>query len=338
MSVTIVETPNQSKTGAIAIRPYVNHNKENLGLERYNMALFDGIYHSETMACIEKNGVVRYLNGLNEFAPEIKLMADPELKAAKIKEIRSIVVQLEKELASNVIDPEDKDFWNKVTLLKPDNTEFWAKITIKAGNTPIHLAPEKDPYDLIRMYSIENGGFPMIAKSYEEAQSASITPKFYLDKEINTISTKTEVAKIKNKALSELQKMFDKNTNKLFYVAKVVDGNSAQYKKSTPNDVVYDNMDKFITGVGVEKSVKKASQKFLDVSNLDMETLKLRALVKDATFYKFLAVKPDGFIYDMATGALLGRTPADCVEYLKNPLNESVLKSVMEKVEQLWNR
>ena len=58
------------------------------------------------------NGVKRYVTGLNEFSPEVKMLPKTE-KEAKIKEIRSVVAQLEAELAANVVDPDDKDFWNK---------------------------------------------------------------------------------------------------------------------------------------------------------------------------------------------------------------------------------
>ena len=121
---TIVEKYQQTKQqSSIAIRPYFNPNKSNMGLENYGMALHDGVYHEETLACLELNGVKRYVTGLNEFAPEVKKLAVAE-KEQKIKEIRSVVSQLEKDLAANVVDPEDKEFWNKLTLLKPDNDKF----------------------------------------------------------------------------------------------------------------------------------------------------------------------------------------------------------------------
>jgi hypothetical protein len=200
------------------------------------------------------------------------------------------------------------------------------------------LDPAKDPYDMIKLYAIEAGGFSILAKSFEDARSRAVPPKFYLDKYIDTVSTKTEVKKLKNKALSELQKLFDKNTNKLLYVAKVVDGNSVQYKKSTPNDIVYDNMDKFINGEGVELNKKRAAQSFLDASLLDMETLKLKAIIKDSTYYKYIALKADGFIYHVETSNMMGRNPSECVEFLKNPLNEAVLVSLTKEVEKFWNK
>lgn len=335
-SVTIVEKYPQNKRSSIAIRPYFDPVVDNMGLQKYGLSLFDGAFHEEQLACLEINGIKRYLTGLNEFAPDVKELPLDE-QEAKIKQIRQIVAQLEKELAANVVNPDDPDFWNKIKLLLPNNSDFWDKIKIRCGNEPLYLEPEKDPYDLIRLYAIEAGGFSIVAKSLEEARRMPVPPKFYLDKLEETASIQTEVKKLRNKALSELQKLFDKNQNKLLYVAKVLDPNSAQYKKSTPNDVIYDNMDKYINGDLIEKDKRKTAQRFLDTANLDMETLKIRAIVKDSSYYKFVATKADGFIYHMQTGTMLGRTPSDIVEYLKNPLNEEILVDLTKKVEKYWN-
>ena len=337
MSYTMVELPTV-KSGNISIKPYFEPEKSNLGLEKYGLSLFDGVFHEEQLACLEQNGIKRYITGLNEFAPDIKNLKDPDMREAKITEIRNVVAKLESELAANIIDPADPEFWNKVKLLKPNNDEFWNRITIRCGNEPVFLDPAKDPYDLIKLYGIEAGGFSIVARSYEDARSRAVAPKFYLDKTVDTVSTKTEVKKLKNKALSELQKLYDKNANKLLYVAKVLDANSVQYKKSTPNDIIYDNMDKFINGEGVESNLKRAAASFLDTAALDMETLKLKAIIRDATFYKMIATKTDGFIYHIESSAMMGRTPSDCVEFLRNPLNESILISLTKSVEKFWNQ
>jgi hypothetical protein len=337
MDITIVEKYPVNKRSTIAIRPYFESRIENMGLEKYGLSLFDGAFHEEQLACLEINGIKRYLTGLNEFAPDVKSLPLEE-QEAKIKQIRIVVSQLEKELASNVVDPTDPDFWNKVKICKPDNSEFWDRMRVRCSNEPVYLEPDKDPYDLIRLYAIEAGGFSMVAKSLDLAKSSPIPPKFYLDKLETTASTNTEVKKLRNKAASELQKLFDKNTNKLFYVAKVLDPNSAQYKKSTPNDIVYDNMDKFISGELVDKDKKRTAQRFMDIAALDMETLKIRAIIKDASFYKFISPKADGMLYEMQSQSMLGRTPSDVVEYLKNPLNESILIDLTKKVEKYWNQ
>jgi hypothetical protein len=336
-SVTIVEKYPQNKKSSIAIRPYFDSQVDNMGLQKYGLSLFDGAFHEETIACLEMNGIKRYLTGLNEFAPDVKDLPLEE-QEAKIKQIRTVVAQLEKELAANVIDPEDKDFWNKVKLLKQNNSDFWDKIKIRCGNEPVHLEPQTDPYDLIRLYAIEAGGFSIVAKSLEEARRMPTPPKFYLDRLEESASINTEVKKLRNKALSELQKLFDKNTNKLLYVAKVLDINGAQYKKSTPTDIIYDNMDKYINGDLVDKNKKKTAERFLETANLDMETLKIKSIVKEANYYKYIATKADGFIYHMSSTTMMGRNLTDVLEYLRNPLNEEILVDLTKKVEKHWNQ
>jgi hypothetical protein len=195
-----------------------------------------------------------------------------------------------------------------------------------------------DPYDRIKLHAIEAGGFSLIAKSYEDAKTKPKPPKFYLDKEKETVSTRTEYKKLRNKALAELQKLFDKNSTKLFYVAKVVDVNSPQYKKSTPLDIMYENMDEYIHGDGSDSNVERSVKTFLDVVNCDMETLKIRSIVKDSTFYKAISTKSDGHIYHTKKNALMGRNVSDVVEFLKNPLNEDILDDLMKKCEGYWNK
>jgi hypothetical protein len=336
-TVTIVEKYPQNKKSSIAIRPYFDSQVDNMGLQKYGLSLFDGAFHEETIACLEINGIKRYLTGLNEFAPEVKALPLEE-QEAKIKQIRIVVAQLEKELAANVVDPEDKDFWNKIVLLKQNNGDFWDKIKIRCGNEPVHLEPATDPYDLIRLLAIEAGGFSMVAKSLEEARTMPTPPKFYLDKLEESASVNTEIKKLRNKALSELQKLFDKNQNKLLYVAKVLDINGAQYKKSTPNDIIYDNMDKYINGESVDKNKKKTAERFLEAANFDMETLKIKAIIKESNYYKYIATKADGFIYHMSTTTMMGRNLTDVLEYLRNPLNEEILVDLTKKVEKHWNQ
>ena len=331
---TMVETPSASRESKVSIKPYFDARSENMGLENYGLSLFDGITHQEQLACLEINGINRYLTGLNEFAPEIKKLPK-EKREAKVKQIRATIADLEAELASNILDPEDKDFWNKVKLLKPDNNEFWNKIDLSIGNDTKFLNMN-DPYDRIKLCAIEAGGFSLIAKSYEDAKAKPKPPKFYLDKDAETVSSRTEYKKLRNKALSELQKLFDKNSTKLFYVAKVVDANSTQYKKSTPGDILYENMDTHIHGEGAESNMERAVTQFLDATDCDMETLKIRSIVKDSSFFKYIITKSDGHIYHNKKSVMLGRNVSDVVEFLKNPLNEDILDDLTKSCETYW--
>ena len=334
---TIVEKyQHTKKTSSIAIRPYFNPGKENMGLETYGLSLHDGVFHEESLACLEMNGVKRYITGLNEFDPKVKMLP-PKEKKAKIKEIRKEVSELEAELAANVVDPEAKDFWNQLTVMKPDNSKFWDKITLRCGNDPVFLDGDVDPYDRIKLHAIRAGGFSIVAKSLKDAKAANNNPKFYLDTVEETLTTRTELTKLKNKALTALQNLYDTNVTKLIYVSKVVDADSVQYTKTTPNDIMYENMDEYINGRGAENNKKRAAKQFLEVSGLDMEELKIRALIKDGLYYRFITTKAGGWIEPIDSGVRLGKRPSECLEFLKDPNNEEQLLSLMDKVEPYWN-
>jgi len=334
---TIVEKyQHQKQSSSIAVRPYFNPGKENMGLETYGLSLHDGVFHEESLACLEMNGVKRYVTGLNEFAPDVKMLPAKE-KKARIAEIRKTVAELEAELAANVVDPDDKDFWNKLTVMKPDNSKFWDKISIRCGNDPVFLDSEVDPYDKIKLFAIRAGGFSIVAPSLAAAKKSQTNPKFYLDTVKETLSTRTETTKIKNKAITLLQNLYDGNTTKLLYVAKVVDIDSVQYTKNTPNDIMYENMDEYINGNGCESNKKRAASQFLEVSGLDMEELKIRALIKDGLYYRFITTKAGGWIEPLDSGERLGKRPAECLEFLKDPKNEETLLSLLDKIEPYWN-
>lgn len=333
-SVTIIEKYQQGKSHAIAVRPYFDATKDNMGLEKYKMTLFEGVWHHEALTCLERNGVTRYITGLNEFAPEVKVLP-PEEKEAKIKEIREVVCQLEKELAANVIDPKDKDFWSKVQVLQPNNDKFWDKILLKCSNDPLYLDPAKDPFDLIKLYAIEAGGFSIVAKSLEEAKSTGT--RFYLDKVKETTSTRTKLTKLRNKALASLQNLYDTDTTKLLYVTKVIHSNSTQYLHSTPVDVLYEEMDAFINGERHDKSKKRAAEEFIKIAGSSMEDLKIRALIKDCLANGLMDTKSDGFIVDKYSGEKLGKRPLEVLDFLKNPKNDDILTRYMTEIEPIWN-
>jgi hypothetical protein len=323
--------------GRIAIRPFCDPTKPNMGLEEYNMVVFPGTFQMENMACIMYKGKLRYLNGLDEFAPEVKSITDPEKKAARIKEIRTIVSQLEYEKTYNKVNIDDEDFWNKIETFRPDNREMWGQMEMKCDNDPIFLNPATNTDHLLIILAIQGGGFPAIAKSLEDCKSNVRPKKWYLDKQSDSAGNKASVSKIKNKALAMLDKLADENPRKLFYVAKLVDNNSMQYKNSTLQSVIYDNMDEFITGLGVERSIKVAAQRFLDYANMKTGELKLRAVIKDATFYKIIIAKGDGMIHYPKGNIMLGRNASEVYEKLNNPMHDNLLDQIMAEVEQTWN-
>tara|TARA_R100001440_G_scaffold34208_1_gene53177 strand:- start:16853 stop:17866 length:1014 start_codon:yes stop_codon:yes gene_type:complete len=330
-NVTITEKTNAVKDSTIAIRPFFNPDIENMGLEKYNMTLYEGAFHSESIICLERNGILRYVTGLNEFAPEIKTLPADE-KAAKIKEIRKHVVELEKELAANVISEDDPEFWSKVQVVRPDNKAFWNKITIKVGNDPVFIDPKVDPYDRIKLLAIEAGGFSLVAPNLETAKKIG-KYKFYLDKVKETAGTRTKDAKIRNKALGILSDLYDEDKNKLMHLIKLFTYNSAQFTESTPLDVLYEEADSYINGDGRESDVNIAAKNFIDASRMDMEDLRINSMVKDALAINILTTRSDGYIHHKKTSSKIATTRPGVVEFLKNPVNDEMLMDIKKQVE-----
>ena len=209
------EVKPKTKSASISIRPFIEHSRENMGLEKYGMVLFEGAMYEEPVAYTESNGVRIYRTGLNEYAQEIENLPEEE-KEAKIKEIREIVADLERKMVSNVLNVKDKDFWSKVKHIRNDNTKLWDELIIRVGNDPIFLNPAKEWKDMLIYKAIEANGFTIVAPSLEHAKKNPSKYKFYLDKYEETISHRTEEKKLRNKALAELELLFNKNTNTLF--------------------------------------------------------------------------------------------------------------------------
>lgn len=326
------------RAGTIAIRPYVNSNKENMGLENYGYVVFPGTHQMEDMACVMFRGKLRYLNGLDEFAASVQGIDDKEKRAAKILQIRTIVSQLEMEKTFNRVTVDDEEFWNKVETFRPDNKDMWGSMSMKCNNEPLFLDPIKNTDHLLMLLAVENGGYPGIAKSYEDAKGGARDKKWYLDKQSDTVGNRATSSKTKNQALGILEELSEDNPRKLMFIAKLADSNSMQYNYGTLSSVIYDNMDMFITGQGTESNIKKAANTFINYSKLDSRELKIRAVVKDATFYKHIITKGDGLIYTVSDNTMLGRNSSEVYEYLVNPLNEKVLDRLLLKVESTWKK
>ena len=330
----ILDQPKVKKVQTLKVLPYVNESSENMGLTKYHMVLHDGAVHNESLTCLEKNGVKRWLTGLNEFAPEVISLKGDE-KAAAILDIRKKVIFLEKALGSNEIEINDEKFWDKVQIVHPTNHTFWNAITLAPGNEPVFLNPE-DAHDLIKICGIEAGGFSIVAKSFEDAQTSPTPPKFYLDKAAHTASTKTEVKKIKNKAIENLSKFSNKGGKSLFYISKIVNPNGYQYKNDTPTDVIYDYLDEYINGKGIQKAVKLASISFNTICDLSPEDLRIKAAIADASFYKIIVSKGDGLLHHRLSDTILGKNINEVLNFFKNPANSEIWQNVFDEVEKYW--
>ena len=97
------------------------------------------------------------------------------------------------------------------------------------------------------------------------------------------------------------------------------------------------DMDDYVNGNGSEGNKKRAASQFLEVAGLDMEELKIRALIKDGLYYRFIVTKAGGWMEPLDSGVRMGKRPAECLDFLRDPENEETLLSLLDKVEPYWN-
>jgi hypothetical protein len=333
---TKVEVPTIKKT-KVSIKPFIKPNVDLGGLEKYSANIHDGVFHTEQLACLEQHGVQRFVTGLNEFAPEIKMIKDEALREAKIKEIRKNVSILEKEMASNIVDPEDKDFWNKLVLLKPSNEAFWSKIDIRLGSLELFLDLEGNPHDRINYFAIKAGGYSSIAPSYKHALEMHNPPKWYLDSDNEVAEMHTSKKKIKNKALGLLNEIYDEDRVHLLFLVKNLDSHPGKFNHRTSKDYIYETLDGFINGKNYINDYVKASEKFIEYAEKEKSDLKMRALVLDLIESKEILTKKDGLYFK--DGLIdLGRTVDDVILFFKDDKNGEVYIEASKKAEHLWDK
>jgi len=317
------------------ILPFVPNRdpKVNNGLAKYGFAIHEGAEHTERLACLEKNGIRRWVTGLNEFSSDVQNLPEKEKNAA-IAEIRRNVAFLEQSLVANVIDPDDKDFWAKVKICRPENDEFWSTKELVVSNEPVFLDPT-DPEKLLLLCAIRAGGFSSVSPSYDTAMASAKPPKFYLDLGEDTTVSHNELKRIKNKAKASLQELSEKDPGKLFCIVKCVDKSSVKYTKNTSQEVIYAYLDDYIEGLGAE-TAKRASINFNSLAAQKHADLRIRAITADAALQQFIVTKADGCIYHSKTNAKLGRTIEDVWAYLGNPTNADVCDAISKEVESTW--
>jgi len=345
----------------VAIKCFVNPNISNSGLENYGISIFDEAVQKDTLFIKEVTpgtlttpATFKAVNGLDETAPEILKLSEKEREAAR-KDIRETVAHVHYLLfGGDEIDPsfKNKSFWEQCKELAPTNIAFWGNdkeypqgFTLQLSKSGMFL-DMNNPMDILIERAIRAGGYrALVASSLEDAYNWPYMnpPKFYLDKLENTAAINTEYRKIVNKAKSKLDALRDENLEKLFIVARNFDPDPTQYKRSTPADIVYLNMDRGIDGELWEKNKRMAAQRFLDLCNMPMEDLSINAIIKCATKYRFLDYKMEdkatrtGTIYFMEDSIPVGRTNEEVASYLKNPLNADILKRLQKKVDQEMN-
>lgn len=309
-----------TKFAKISIESYVDPNIPNNGLEKYGYATYPDTELTEYITIDEFK---RAITGLDPDALSISQIEDEEERQAKIDEIKEIVARLEKVLGKGKLDATNLDYWRTFILKVTDGQRY------------LDL---RKPNDEIIYHAIKAGGFTEIAKSYEEARNSNVFYKFYLKREEEEAAVKTQNKKVIAKAKGILVDLVEEDTVKLFLVSKNLLSPSKEYKRSTVPDIIFNDLEAFVEGTIVKTNKSETPKQFLDTVKLDKETLTLQAYVNDALYHRIIVQEPsDNYFYNRETTTRYGKNVKEVLNFLKNPINQSELDNVSERVEKKWN-
>lgn len=336
MSQYVRESGNKDQSTYYYIKPYINEDNDNdIGLAKYDMSIRPETRQTEEMVCLERNGVVMYKNGLNEFDESIQSIENEEEKEAKILEIRETVAKLERMTGNHAVaDVKSNDFWSSIKYINPFNVDTWEGRTLTVSNLVTVLNPSvKD--DLITIKAIEGGGYSLVAPSLEVARISGGRYRFYLDKEEITASVSVSADTKFFEAGNILNKLLVENPTKMFYVLKLVTkiGNS-EYKKTTSPQILFDALSKYIQGKGEEKK-PAAVKNFLRVNGMSDADLEVGSYFKDAVRLHIIHFT-DGHYVIRDNGTRIGSNEANAMSYLQSASNVDIYKSLKESVDRYW--
>lgn len=346
------------KMAKFSIKPFKDSD-DGMGLKKWGMVIHERTCHTATPFCKVDGKIKTYRTGLNEDAPEVQDLPI-EKKEAKIKAIRQLVAKAEREIAGNYnINPDDPkidkdpDFWTKVTTFRsvvPDvfdnkgvrQLTYWDTLELKLTNSGLILN-ENDAKDLILISVIEAGGFPTIAKSYKDALENPRTGqiKFYLDKKINTAEVKVSEKRVRDEAGAKLLGLYEKDSNKLFYITKMISSQSPYIKmgkNATPLDIMYEECSNYIDAVvsGVN-SKEEGSREFLKFYKMKLDELIARVLIKDGLTYSLLIYR-EGNLTHSRTNTVLGKNAEDGVQYLLSAANIKFFEELKQSLTFEWSK
>lgn len=312
-------------TRKISVRQYVDPEVFNMGLEGYGLSVFSGENgsggHKEWLGYQEIGNVPIYMTGLDPDADYVRKISDDAQREAVIAQIKEHKSILEGKYGRDVIDPK--------------NTSFWSNIFIDM-RVPILELDLTNPKDHILYCAIKAGGFSEIAPSYQVAKESNKLFKFYLHEEHEVMNIKVELTKRRNKARIALEKIYESDAEHLFLIAKVFLPIEKGYSRKTALDTLYDDINNRIDGMNDKLNLSEYPKQFVELSNLDKIDLRIKAIVKECTYQRYINKNKDNILISSITNNSLGKTEEDVIEYLKNPLHQEDLLGFTDKLEKIW--
>jgi hypothetical protein len=250
----------------------------------------------------------RWITGIDEKSTFIRSIQDPELRKIKEAEVKAIREELE--LLTG---------WN----LSATNDEFWGSYYIKITDRDHDklVLQFDNPKDKIKYYAlIANGIAPDMGATSSPDFAFS---KFYVSREQEEVGDKVIKSRLKDKATSELYKMYD-NKQKLLLIGKYLLG--AKIKDEMSIDSIYNSIRDFISN-----DKEKGVGKFLECTSKTVEELQYKLILDEAIIKHVIRIR-DG--YYQRGNVTYGKTLSESLIFLSSIENQGEFLSIKEELDE----
>ncbi len=349
----------QARFSGVTILPYQGGALPYAGFDKQEipMVIHDGVSQTDHPMFFDVGGLITCVTGLNEKGIEVTGIKNKDLRDQKVKEIRTFIARCEKEIAGNYDSKLDNiedeaQFYSAVHNFKSvfraeyitgiDGIKRYAptyfdELKLELRNEGYTLN-SNDVRDRLKQYIIEAGGYGLIAPSLERAKEGNYA--FYLDKAAETAKENSSIYIRRDEAGALLNLMFKKNSNRLFYVTKMISGNPLQWRtgqNATPLELLYMECTKYINGEGIDRKKGEAIDRFILLAEMDMDDLKIDCYINDGFRMGLLSSSSDGVITHVPSGTTMGRGKPNVFAYLKaGGESEPVYNALQKDVEAEW--
>ena len=319
-STETVEKPKKKRSKYVSVRHNSSDNyKDPNKAAELGIDLFPGGFSREMgLAAIERGRKNFYLIGLDE-----KGYSEEWEKEF----LRESIPALVENFGEEVLDPFAMDFWKTRNL------------SINQEETVLDL---DNPDDLLTYWNIKGGGYPYIAKSPDEL--LRVQTRFFLEEPHLTYEVNDDGGKLQDKAVAILSNVNDSANgfSTLFFLHKNLITSQEGITFNTPKSIIYTALRRFINGDYSGSKKKLAPKQFIEAYNIyktNNKRSRTSAIVNDALFYGTLSTNKDSQFINNETSFNFKTTDKNkLIDSLMSPANQEELISLMEAVQQKWNK
>lgn len=306
----------------VIIKPYVTENTDHMGLNKLGLNAFPKTYREFPVPI--KNG--RYLTGLDPHAAYL-IKLTPEEREKELARIKTECDELNKLYPTfKLCDCSlDNEYYSNMT------------ITIGADNTYLNVdmsLEDRIKYSVIKtMAKYSTAQDSIIANSLADLLSSNKNYKYYISDEEVDAEEEVSTSRKRNKAIKELEELFDKDKSKALLVLKYIMKADRSYNRMSEGrryKLLQDYIDGIVNGVNTKAS---KAEEFSKVIKLKKEDLTFDIVVKYAEYLNIIRFKPDSKeYYYTKTGMSLGRSLEEVKSFLKITKNSDVYEDIKENV------